>query len=174
GSHCEKSSIYFKNNAYTSIKVTINYSTVVVKSNDSVRFDGVIGSTITGTAYTYPYSDTFYHTSGVYHWNISSTCPSSGSISVPLDVDSSYFCLIINNYNVGSSASIYEEYVNYGLASQTKDSVYVSATNPYNIVIGYYRAFSNSNVKVNRRSDTSIIQNITLSGTKNQYYIAQF
>ncbi|MEI8280748.1 MAG: hypothetical protein WCG87_13400, partial [Bacteroidota bacterium] len=173
GSHCEKSSIYFKNNAYTSIKVTINDSTVVVKSNDSVRYDGVIGSTITGTAYTYPYNDTFYHTSGIYHWNISGTCPSSGSISVPSDVDSSYFCLLINNNNYDATKSIHAEYVNYGLPSQTIDSVYVSGTNPNNIVIGYYRAFSNSNVRVSR-SDTSIIQNVTLPGTKNQYYLAQF
>ncbi len=142
GSRCENlatTTITFRNNTQTRVTLAIaGYTTAYVDAGSSISYDGyytdqAIGTGTTGGSLGEPIS-----------WNLVYTFPSSGELVVNINVSSDYFYLYAKNF--AAPYTITEIKVNYLLSGVATDEF----TNiPYDgnlYGIGYYLAFSNSNL----------------------------
>jgi PKD repeat protein len=161
--------ITFNNTVFTKIYVTCNGSMQTITPGGSITYSSVPGTSVNYSAYTYGVTSTGTQVGLEMDWNATLTL-TGGTLTVNLNIPSSYFFLEITN---NSSSTWQGVYVNYGLTSQTYDNVVIYNTG-VKIALGYYKAYTNSNVRV--YSSNGLVQwnwyygtNFTLPWTANQY-----
>ena len=137
------SSITFVNNAFTPINITFGGITKIAPVGGSAVFTGSPGSTQSGSANTSGKTTSGNQVGLLLEWDLSYQYPSSGNSTINLHVTSSYFFVRLRN---NGSKPLVNFYVNYGLTSQTLDNITIANDN-VQYSIGYYRAWSNSNVR---------------------------
>lgn len=160
------SAISFINKTFLPIDITFNGETKTIPFNSSVTFTGKAGNKATGSASCAAKTTSGTQVGLKMQWDLNDTFPASGTSSVNLNVGTDYFFVQITNK---SNTPINRLFVNYGLQSQTQDNIVIPADQKlYNI--GYYRAYSNSNVRgenINTNSSWSWT-NLSLPFTLNQ------
>ena len=172
GSFCQTAAttqIEYVNKTFTPISITVNGANQTIPVAGSVFVSGSYGVTETATAYTSGTTISGGVLGTVRNWSLSDVFPATGSIVENLNVSSSVFFLQIKNT---TSYPFVTLYVNYGLASQTAETVNIpNDGQTYNI--GYYLAYTNSNVRV---ESTSYFwsSNLTLPFTANQGILVTF
>lgn len=137
--------LIFYNKSYTTITITVGSTTKTISKGSSVTYSGVQGSSVYYSAYTYgKTSDGTTQIGQKITW-ASTLSLSGGTQSWNLNVSSDYFFIYLKN---NSSHDWKWLYVNYGLVSQTLDNIIVYKNSTTYDPLGYYRAFSNSNVRM--------------------------
>jgi len=157
--------LVYTNDTYTPIVITVNGASSTIPIAGSVSFTGTAGSTLTGTASTSGVTSTNAVVGQVITWTVNQVFPTSGSTTETLDVNSQYFFLKVYN---GSIYDVDGVYVNYDLLPQTYDAI-TFGPGTYNI--GYYQAYTNSNVRCIASNGLYWQANTTLPFTQNQEYI---
>ncbi len=159
------STIKFINSTYTTIDITFNSETKSIIPGGSVSFTSNVGSYATGNASTSGKTSIGTQVGLLMTWSLSETFPGRGVTNeVTLDVTPTYFFLKIQNT---STKSIQKVYVNYGLTSQTIDNISIP-NDGGTYFIGYYRAYSNSNVRAESGTTIWNWSPLNLSFTTNQ------
>jgi hypothetical protein len=158
------STISYLNNSFKNVTITVNNQTKTIAPGNTVAFTGTPGSLATGTASSSGQTSSGTQVGLKITWALSNTFPASGALSVPLNVGSNFFFLrIINN----SAYTINSLYVNYGLQAQSQDNISIPDDgNTYDI--GYYSAYSNSNVRAESGSLYWLWSSLNLPYTQNQ------
>jgi hypothetical protein len=110
----------------------------------SAVFTGTAGAAASGTASTSGVTSSNTQVGLKISWTYNLTFPAaSTNLNYKLDVGSNYFFLKIRN---SSAYQLLKVYVNYGLVAQTLDIITIpNDGQTYNI--GYYSAYTNSNVR---------------------------
>jgi PKD repeat protein len=163
--------VTFNNPVFTDIYVTIGATTKTIAPGGTATFYGLSGSYVSFDAYTSGKTSTGTQVGLRLTWNnyISLT---GGTVNHTLNVGSDYFFIYIRNYGTHVLNNLY---VNYGLSSQTYDNILIPNDN-VNYSIGYYRAYTNSNVRMYYQDSPSNYvywnqgSNFILPWTDNQYY----
>jgi hypothetical protein len=168
GGQCQyetQTTLVYYNNTFTPIYINMDGVEYTIPVGGQVSYQGLPGNTLSGTATTYGTTATNNRVGETITWDLTDVFPSTGSASVDLNVSSTYFYLkLINN----STYNINNVYVNYGLSAQTLDNITVYNTG-YLYGIGYYRAFTNSNIYLTAGS-RYWDYNTSLPFTTNQSY----
>lgn len=139
------STITFLNPAFTPIDISFNGETKQAPVGGSAIFSGTPGTNATGTASTSGKTSSGTQVGLPISWSLSQTFPTAlgSNVDNTLNVGSDIFFLKIQNK---SNNAINKVFVNYGYTSQTEDDINIP--NDQNIYsIGYYKAFTNSNVR---------------------------
>lgn len=156
--------ITFANKSFLPIDITFNGETKVIPFNGSTTFTGKAGSRATGTASCANKTTQGDQIGLKVSWNLDATFPTSGGSTTNLNVGTELFFLKFQNK---SGKEITKLLVNYGLQSQTQDNIKIPADEKqYNI--GYYKAFSNSNVRAENNNGVWSWPNLSLPFTLNQ------
>jgi hypothetical protein len=165
-----QSTITFINPAFTPIDITFNGENKTAPIGGKAVFSGPQNTIKTGNASTSGKTSQGTQVGLFLSWDFSISFPVSGSnIDYTLDVSSDYFFLkMINN----SSFSITQVYVNYGLQSQTFDNITIQ-NNGSTYSLGYYKAFTNSNVRAEDGQHIWSWNQLNLHFTKNQAITVQ-
>ncbi|MBL7805713.1 MAG: hypothetical protein JNL02_18360 [Saprospiraceae bacterium] len=160
------STITFINNSSTTASITFNGSTKTALPGGSAVFSGTPGVSGYGTAETSGKTNTGVQVGLLITWNLSYQFPNSGNNTINLNVSSDLFFLRIQNNGAGNLTNLY---VNYGLVSETFDNVSISNNNQITN-IGYYKAWSNTNVRAYASGiQSNVIWNsVPLPFTENQ------
>jgi PKD repeat protein len=162
--------IKFNNPVFTSISVTLNSVTKTIAPGSSVTFSSVPGSSVYYSANTKGVTSTGTQVGLQMTWNGTLTL-TGGTTSYDLNVPSSYFFIYITN---NGTHTLEKLYVNYNLTSQTYDAI-VIANNKVKCALGYYKAWTNSNVRMYWQGSTTTYvywnqgTHFTLPWTNNQY-----
>ena len=160
GGSTSSSTITYINASFTSINITVNSVTKTIAAGGNVQYTGTPNTVATGSATTS--SGTMV--GNTYTWTLNNTFPASGNLNNTLSVGGDMFFLKIKNT---SSKSINKVYVNYGLVNQTLDNV-VIANDSQVYGLGYYKAFSNSNVRGENSATAWSWNTLSLPFTPNQ------
>jgi len=152
--------VQYNNNTNTTLSITINGSTQTIPAKGNVTFTGTYGDAASGSATTnlnYGYLLT---------WNTSlaTTFPASGIQTVNIDVSTTWFLLLIQN---NSAYTIVNTYVNYGLTVQTLEHPTIP-NNGTEYIIGYYKAYPNTTVRLESATTYWYFNTFTLPNTNNQ------
>ncbi len=174
GSNCENKAttkISFHNNTRTTVYILADKAIKAVAPDSTIIYAGTYGDALTGTANTHGIDLSTSATVGEeVKWDINETFPAYGTKDHEFNVPSSMFFLRIQNLG---TTSIRKVYVNYGLASQTLDNITIpGGIEIHNI--GYYKAFPNSNVRMESLTDTQTVSSLSLDFTQNQYAFIYF
>jgi hypothetical protein len=165
--------ISYKNNTFTPITIAVNGATATIPVGGSVAFAGQVGTVATGTASTSGTANELGISTAngiiglTISWDINNTFPSSDTLRVPLDVGATYFFLRIKNTY---SKNIIDFYVNVNF---TYGQVYQDVTIPNDgntYDMGYYLAYSSSNVQTQSSDNKVVWKAVTLPFTSNQAY----
>ncbi len=172
GTYCQNanvSNISLRNQTFTAVKVTVDGTTYTVDSGDAIVFTAGYGDSLKATA----------RTRGLYGVNvelpvISLKFPTRNTLTYDLDVPSDYFFLMATNINP-TVPEVSLTYVNYKQRDSTLDVV-ISPTPIKNngdiYHIGYYRAYNDTKVRLEKTPLYWQYDTLHLPGTKNQSYIA--
>ena len=167
GTYCEThtvSTLTYHNATFTPIYININGTGGTIPAGGDVTYSGAYGDVAAGTASTSGSTTSGTQVGLLISWTLSNTFP-AGNQTINLNVTSDYFFLKLKNNSV---YNITQVYVNHGLMSETLDNISVPNTGiTYNI--GYYRAWTNSNIYLTAGS-TYWSYNISLPFTTNQSY----
>jgi fibronectin type 3 domain-containing protein len=134
--------VTFTNALFTDIYITLGSDTKTIEPSGSVTFYGVTGSSAHYSAYTYGATKDGTQVGLKITWD-NDLALSGGTTSNNLILTGSYFFIYIKNT---SNHVLGPLYVNYGLQSETKDDIVIS-NDGVKYRIGYYKAWSNSNVR---------------------------
>ncbi len=138
-----QATVSFQNTTFTTVSITLNGVEKAVDAGKSISFSGDSNTSFTGTATTSGRTSEGTQVGLKMDWQLSGVFPLSGVKNNELYVGPEYFFLqVVNN----SSQVMNKLYVNHGLQSQTVDNISIP-NNGQTYSIGYYRAFSNSNVR---------------------------
>lgn len=162
----QTSTITFTNPVYTPIEITFNGQTKTAPVGGNAVFSGSANTSGTGTASTSGKSSSGTQVGLLLTWNnFTMTFPAAGTnLNSPLNVGSEFFFLKMKNT---SSYSLQKVYVNYGLQSQTVDNVSIPNDGAiYNL--GYYKAYTNSNIRAESGNNYWSFNSLNLSFTNNQ------
>jgi hypothetical protein len=159
------STITVQNNSLTPAAVTISGQTQTAAAGGTVVFTGTPNASVTATATTSGTTNTGTQVGLQIAWSFTAAFPAAGSnFNEALNVGSNYFFLKLVNT---SAYQLLKVYVNYGLTAQTLDNITVQNDgNTYNI--GYYQAYSNSNVRAENGNIYWQWQTLNLPFTTNQ------
>ncbi len=172
-----RTAIRYKNNTYTPISITINGDGQTIPVGGSVVFPGVMGTTAFGTAATagsanqLGISDPGGIIGLTMNWSLDHTFPTTDTMTVPLDVGSTFFFLKMSN---SRSADIINYYVNYQFSY---GQAYQDITVPHDGQthnMGYYLAYPASNVMMQTSDSKVEWRAVTLPSTSNQSFTASF
>jgi len=156
--------ITFVNPTYTTMDISFNGQTKTAAAGSSAVFSGTANSSATGTATTSGKTTSGTQVGSLLTWNISQAFPASGNLNYTLNAGPDYFFLKMKNQ---SSLGIQKVYVNYGLVNQTVDNISVPNNGTvYNL--GYYKAFSNSNVRAENGNNYWLWSTLSLPYINNQ------
>jgi len=163
------SDVTIENDTYTDLAVTLDGKSYTIPYGNSQTFTANAGSAITGQVTTSggtasaPVGITLTWPLDGYNF------PASGTEVIPIDASSDYFYLTLKNI---SGSTVTQIIVNNGLTAQTTDNVSIpSDGNIYGV--GYYQAFSNSNLQVNLYNSTYLTwASLNLPFTSNQQFPA--
>ncbi|HLK27908.1 MAG TPA: hypothetical protein VKT28_04960 [Puia sp.] len=145
GGNGSLSTITFTNPAFTPIDITFNGETKQAPLGGSAVFSGTPGANATGSATTSGKTSSGTQVGLNVSWTLNENFPSAKgtNVNVPLNVDGTLFFLKIQNK---ANVPINKVFVNYGLVDQTEDDVTIN-NNSVVYSLGYYKAFTNSNVR---------------------------
>lgn len=160
------STITYINASFTSINITINGVAKTIAAGGNAQYSGTPNAAATGTATTSGKTSSGAIVGGTYTWTLSNTFPTSGTLNNTLNVGGDMFFLKVKNT---SSKPISKVYVNYGLVNQTLDNV-VIANDSQVYGLGYYKAFSNSNVRGENGTTSWSWNTLSLPFTANQSF----
>lgn len=163
------STITFNNKAFTPMEITFGGVTQTAPAGGSAIFSGTAGGWQSGTAITSGKTVTGNQVGLELTWSLSYQFPSSGNQSININVSSDYFFIKVRN---NGTKPLTNFYVNYGLQSQTLDNISIANDNVVRNV-GYYRAWSNSNVRADLQGANQTVTwqhgtHFTLPFTNNQ------
>jgi len=179
GTFCElgvNSFISYKNNTFTPITLVItNGATHVIPVGQSFAVEGTYGTAVVGTATTSGTASSLGvdNAGGVIglsiNWAINNNFPSGtgDTLKQSLDVGATYFFLRMANK---SAQNILDYYVNVNFSY---GSTYQDVTVPNNGVtydMGYYLAYSSSNVQTQSSNSRIVWMPVTLPFTNNQSF----
>jgi len=136
-------SITFENPAFTPITITLGGATQTIQPSAKVSFQGKAGSQTTFNASTSGRTSTGDIVGLEITWSSSINFPNSGNTNYPLNVSSNIFFLIVKNNSI---RKINKVLVNYQLQSGTTENLAIP-NDKQSYRLGYYKAFSNSNVR---------------------------
>lgn len=143
GNTSSNTSLEYINKTHYAIDITLNGITKTAPYNGSAIFTGTASSKATGTATSNGKTSSGTQVGLKITWNLNHTFPTTGTQLVDLSAGSEVFFLQIINQ---SQTPMNKVIVNNGLQSQTVDNISIPADGKlYNI--GYYKAFTNSNVR---------------------------
>ena len=174
GSLCESmitGTLVYQNNTFTPITIAVNGTSAIIAPGGTASFTGQYNAPATGTASTSGASSTFGVTTAggilglTIAWDINNTFPSGDSQRVPLDVGATYFFLRLANK---TPRNIIDYYVNINFSY---GSYYLDATIPNDgktYDMGYYLAYSTSNVQTQSTSSSIFYSAVSLPFTSNQ------
>ena len=132
----DPSTIAYQNNTFTPINITINGTPSTIPVGSSVFYQGTPGTRASGSAFTSGISPAGNKTGQIINWSFSDLFPAGNTtLTKNINVSSAYFYFkIINN----SPWYISQEMVNYGIASQTLDTVVIYPKIGKVFELGYY------------------------------------
>lgn len=160
-----KGKIIYSNPTSTTISLTINGENRTILPGGSTEFTGKSSETATGSATTSGKTASGNVIGSVMNWAINDYFPSGGgSIDYALNVGSEYFYLKMINT---STKPILKLYVNYGLIAQTLDNITIP-NDGLTYSLGYYHAYSNSNVRAENGTTFWYWNPLNLPFTNNQ------
>ncbi|MBS1777708.1 MAG: calcium-binding EGF-like domain-containing protein [Bacteroidetes bacterium] len=166
GQQQTNSIVLYKNASFTDIAITVNGNNKTIPFGSSASFTDIANTKIVGTATTSGKTSNNIQVGLKVSWDLSGFFPASGTSTVNINVDNTMFFLKIANV---SAKQITKIYVNYGLANQSFDNVIIPNNGTvYNI--GYYKAFSNSNIRLESADGTIWNYGVTLPFTNNQSF----
>ena len=158
--------VTFYNPTSTTVSITVDGVAKTIPVGGSVKYTGKSNEVVTGNATTSGTTSsgnilgeliTFTWTSLYY--------PSGGSnINYYLDIPSAYFFLKLKNV---STKNVQKVYVNYGYANQSLANILIP-NDGLTYTVGYYLAFTNSNVRLESASTFWFWSPLSLSFTNNQ------
>lgn len=162
-----KTSLIFKNTTFTDMTVVVNGESKTISQGATASYSATAGTSVIGTATTSGQTSNGTKIGNILTWNLNSyTFPASASTIADLKASSEVFFLKLKNV---SSKPIVKVYVNYGLTNQTLDNISIPNDGVlYNIA--YYKAFSNSNIRLEAADGTYWAYSVTLPNTVNQYF----
>ncbi len=166
GGGTNNSTITFTNTSYTDVTISFNGFTKIASPSGSAVFEGTPGKYVSGTATTSGKTKSGNQVGLLLTWNLNYSFPSIGNQSIELSVQSNLFFLQIRNNGTTNLSPLY---VNYGLQSEIKDNIIIPNDRQL-YSLGYYKAFSNSNVRLYRENNQQQYvywDNLNISGTKN-------
>ena len=140
GNFCELSSVFFKNDSYTPVYITVSGASTTIPPDSTVAFTGQSGEALTMYAYTFGTNSSNNPVGDSIVWSGNYNFPVNGATkTVPLDVYVNYFYLEMIDSN--STQSIASIYVNYGITgAQTLDHITVPNDRKVH-GIGYYISY---------------------------------
>ena len=169
GTYCEianVASIGFRNRTYTDARVTIGGVDYVVDSGKTLIINGGFGDTLKGTASVH----------GAFGINVTLdpikvSFPTSNTRTYDLNVSKDYFFLkVINGTSMDFISAVR---VNYLQREETLDITQIYNTGlVYNI--GYYRAFNDTHIRLERTPAYMDFNTLSLPDTINQSYTANW
>jgi len=165
GTEASPTTLVYANDTFTPIAITVNGVSTTIPAGGSVSYTGPAGSADTGMASTSGVSSMGNIVGSVMSWAINDQFPASGTTTKTLDVGPSYFFLQVDNT---SSFPVNGVYVNFGLTAQTFDNI---AFGQGTFNIGYYAAYTNSNVRCMELYSGYWQSNISLPGVSNQSFL---
>lgn len=146
GTTCQNkatTTLNYKNNAPTSVTLIINGATYTIPYGGSISVTGLYDD----QAIAYISANGANSSGGligeIVSFSLVRRFPSSGSTNVNIDIPADYFFLQAKN---SGSEAVTKFYVNYTLASQSLQLVNLP-NNSVTYNTGYFKAFSNSNVR---------------------------
>jgi hypothetical protein len=159
------STITVNNPTFTTIDLTFNGQSRTIAPGGSVVFTDDEYTSAYGTATTAGSTNTGTQIGLRLSWTINDAFPVANNNRVlTLNTDPDMFFLKIQNV---SSKPIQKVYSNYGLAYQTIDNILIpNDGNTYSL--GYYKAFTNSNVRAESASSYWYWSPLGLTFTNNQ------
>lgn len=165
GSSSSAVTVTFKNPAFTPLTVTLKeYGTETAAAGSSCSFTCPKNADLAFHAETMGMTSTGQVVGLKLVWDNTFNSGTNGYVWT-MNVTSEYFYLNVINNN--SSLNISKLYVNYGLSSQSIDNI--SIPNDGKLYsIGYYKAYSNSNVRAENGSNYWYWSSLPLSFTDNQ------
>ncbi|MEX8547661.1 MAG: hypothetical protein V5804_08675 [Mucilaginibacter sp.] len=169
GSGTSTSTITYTNASFTSVNITVNGLAKTIAVGSSAQYTGTPNAAATGTATTSGKTSSGTVVGNTISWTLSNTFPASGNANSTLNVGGDFFFLKVKNT---SSKTINKLYVNYGLVSQTLDNVVIANDGlVYNL--GYYKAYTNSNVRGENGTTSWSWNTLSLPFTTNQSFTVQ-
>jgi len=159
-------SITFYNRSFTPADITVNGVAKTIPPGGSVKYTGNAYESATGSAVTLGKTATGTQLGALMTWSWSSLFfPSGGgNIDYMLDVPSTYFYLNLKNV---STKQVQKVFVNYGYANQSTENILIP-NDGLTYGIGYYLAFTNSNVRAESTSAIWYWNPLILSFSNNQ------
>ena len=145
------STITYINDSFTPVVITIKNNTQTINPGSQVLYSGAPGSSSSGTATTSGHTNQGNVVGLVLTFTLNDIFPKSGNLNSNLDIGSDVFFLKIQNK---SSVPITRLYVNYLLVAQTVDDIQIN-NDGLIYSIGYYNAYSNSNVRAESNYNNS-------------------
>ena len=176
GARCQtraNSAIMYTNNTYTPITINVNGTTKTIPAGTSAAFAGQYASQAVMTANTTGNSGSLANSnpSGLVgmtlNWSRTDSFPITDTLRIPLNVGPTYFFLRMQN---NDPKNIIDFYVNISFPGPG-EQVFQDVTIPNNGVVydmGYYLAFSSSNVQVQTSDSRVIWKAVSLPFTNNQ------
>jgi hypothetical protein len=162
--------INFYNATFTDIFFTLNGKTYTIIPGQWYPISGTPNTPATGSAETYGMHKGV-RMGATVNWNINLSFPATGGTNYTFNVSSDYFYLYIRSQH--NTCWLNSLGVNMGTSSQMVESINIPNGDKMSYGIGYYRAFSSSNVHVtsNNCNYTWQFNNvITQSGENQQVY----
>lgn len=159
-----KTVLNFRNNTFTSIAISLDGQAFLISPGTAFSFQGTASSQAFYSARTSGKTSSGTQVGLEIQWSGTFSYPATGTQSINFDVPGNYFYLkVVNN----SAIAMNKVYVNYGLTSETVDNV-VIANNGQVFGLGYYAAYSNSNVRAENGNTYWAWNNLGLTGASNQ------
>jgi len=174
GEFCEtlnEGTVTFVNNSQTAITINANGEQSQIAKGGNLVVAEIIGESVTFTAETSGKNASGNLIGLKLVWSSISYEVTNTPRTVPLDISSEFFFLNVKN---NSASNIFQGlYVNFGLNSQTFDNNFSLPADGIIYPIGYYRAFTNTKVRMNIFNKPSFYEwthgsNFTFPFTKNQ------
>lgn len=164
GGGTSTSTITYVNASFTSINIMVNSMAKTIAVGGNVVYTGTPNAAATGTASTSGKTSSGTIVGNTISWALSNVFPASGNSTNTLNVGGDSFFLKVKN---ASSKSITKLYVNYGLTPQTLDNVTI-ANDSQVYSLGYYKAYTNSNVRGENGTTYWSWNSLNLPFTQNQ------
>ncbi|MEO5682252.1 MAG: hypothetical protein ABIQ88_06400 [Chitinophagaceae bacterium] len=158
------SSVSYKNASFTDIAIVLGGTQKTITPGSSVSFSGSGNANFAASASTSGKTSSGTQVGSMLQWKLDGSFPASGTRNTDLNVAAEYFFLKIVNK---SAKNISKLYTNYGLVSQTTENLSIP-NDAKTYFLGYYKAYSNSNVRAESGSSYWQWNTLSLPYTQNQ------
>ncbi len=177
GTFCDKvasGAISYRNSTFTPVNIFINGESAIIPPGGVAVFTGAFGSVASGNASTSASAPLGVSGAGgsigsVINWQLNATFPAKDTLKDTLNVGATYFFLRLAN---NSNYNIINYTVNNGfLHGMAYEDVTIPNNGQY-YDLGYYLAYSNSNLQTEYSNSVLYSLGISLPFTSNQLFEA--